>query len=59
MYKMSLVAGLVGMAMLIVFLGILIVWIKSVPLTIIMVGVIGLMIWDFINTMRQTNGNLR
>ncbi|MGH6947815.1 MAG: hypothetical protein ACREDZ_10845 [Kiloniellales bacterium] len=56
---MSLVAGIIGMAVMIAFLGIYIVTIKAPPMIIIMVVVIGLMIWDFVKTIRQTNGGAK
>ena len=49
---MTLVTGIVGIAMLVVFLGILLWWIKALPLTIIVVGVVLLMVYDFVHTLR-------
>ena len=49
---MTLVTGIVGIAMLMVFLGILVWWIKALPLTIIVVAVILLLIYDFVRTLR-------
>lgn len=59
MKSMSLIAGIIGMAVMIAFLGIYIVTIKALPMIIIMVVVIGLMIWDFVKTIRQTNGSAK
>jgi len=39
--------------LLLVFLGILIWWIKSVPLTVIVVGSLLVMLYDFVQTMRH------
>ena len=49
---MTLVTGIVGMALLVVFLGILIWWIKALPLTIIVVVVLLLLLYDFVRTLR-------
>ena len=49
---MTLVTGIVGIAMLVVFLGILVWWIKALPLTIIVLAVIVLLVYDFVRTLR-------
>ena len=49
---MMLVTGLVGIAMLVAFLGFLVWWIKDLPFTIIVVGVVLLVVYDFVRTMR-------
>ena len=49
---MTLVTGIVGIAMLVVFLGILVWWIKALPLTLIVVGVVLLLIYDLVQTLR-------
>jgi len=53
---MTLVTGIVGIAMMVVFLGFLVWWIKALPFTIIAVGVVLLMLWDFVQTLRSGNG---
>jgi hypothetical protein len=50
---MTLVTGIVGIAMLVVFLGLLVWWIKALPLTIIVVVVVLLLIYDFVQTLRS------
>ena len=50
-----LIAGIVGIVLVGGFLGILMWWLKSVPLTIIMGGVAGLMIWDVAKTLKETH----
>lgn len=50
---MTLITGLVGIAMLFAFLGILVWWIAELPFTIIVITVAGLMIYDFIRTLRH------
>ncbi len=55
MFKSNLVAGVIGVAILSAFLGTLLVWLKSVPLTIITLFVVGLIIYDLIKTLREGN----
>ena len=43
----NLITGLIGIAGVLAFLGILLWWIKAVPLIIICVLVVGLLIYDF------------
>ncbi|MBI4610065.1 MAG: hypothetical protein HY726_13770 [Candidatus Rokubacteria bacterium] len=47
--------GIVGVAMLVVFLGFLVWWIKELPLTIIVVAVILMAVYDFVQTLRYGN----
>ena len=47
-----LVTRLVGIAMLVAFLGFLVWWIKDLPFTIIVVAVVLLVVYDFVRTMR-------
>ncbi|MDP3766433.1 MAG: hypothetical protein Q8S13_00315 [Dehalococcoidia bacterium] len=57
---MTLVTGLVGVAMLVAFLGFLVWWIKELPFTIIVVGVVLLLLYDFVQTLRYgENGSRR
>lgn len=49
---MTFVTGVVGIAMLLVFLGILAWWIKELPFTIIVVAVVLLMLYDLVRTLR-------
>jgi len=53
---MMLVTGIIGIAMLVAFLGFLVWWIKDLPFTIIVVGVILLLLYDFVRTLRYGNG---
>ena len=50
---MTLLTWIVGMTMLVSFLGILLWWIKALPLTIIVVAVLVLQVWDFVQTLRS------
>ena len=49
---MTLVTGIVGIVMLLVFLGFLVWWIKALPFTIIVVAVVLLLLYDFVRTLR-------
>jgi len=53
----NIVTGIIGIAGISVFLGILVWWIKALPLTIIVVVVILLLIVDFVQSLREGNGN--
>jgi membrane protein implicated in regulation of membrane protease activity len=52
---MTLVTGIIGIAMLLVFLGILAWWIKALPFTIIVAVVVLMLLYDFIQTVRHGN----
>ena len=55
---MTFIAGVIGIAMICTFLGVMLVWVPAPPLIIIVVGVMLLLIWDFIQTLRYgENGN--
>jgi len=49
---MTFVTGIVGIAMLVVFLGFLVWWLKALPFTIIVVVVVLLLVYDFVRTLR-------
>jgi hypothetical protein len=49
---MTFISGVLGIAMLATFLGIMLIWVPAPPLIIIVVGVMLLLIWDFIQTLR-------
>jgi hypothetical protein len=50
---MTLITWLIGMTLLLAFLGILLWWIKALPLAVIVVVVLALQIWDFVRTLRS------
>ena len=52
----NLITGLIGVGGVLIFLGILLWWIKALPLIIICVLVMALLVWDFYNSLRA-NGN--
>ncbi|MCP3390072.1 hypothetical protein NLM27_14935 [Bradyrhizobium sp. CCGB12] len=51
----NVITGLIGLALVLTFLGILVVWIKAIPLIIIVVSVMMLAVLDFVRSLR-TNG---
>jgi hypothetical protein len=55
----NLITGLIGLALMMTFLGILVVWIKAIPLIVIVVGVVVLAVVDFVHSLRTPNGTLR
>ena len=50
------ITGIIGIAGVIVFLGILLWWIKAMPLIIIVVVVMLLLLWDFVQSFRGNGG---
>jgi hypothetical protein len=48
----NLIAGAIGIAMVVTFLGFMIVWVPAPPLIIIVVGVMALLVYDFVMTLR-------
>jgi len=53
---MTLITGLVGITLLVVFLGIMAWWIKALPFTVIVVAVVLLLLYDFVRTLRYGEG---
>jgi len=49
---MTLISGLIGLAMLATFLGIMLWWVKAPPLIIIVVAVLAMLIYDLFMTVR-------
>ena len=54
---MTLITGLIGIAMLATFLGIMVWWVKALPLIIIVVGVFILVIVDFVQELRAASNS--
>jgi hypothetical protein len=52
---MTLITGLIGIAMLATFLGIMAWWVKALPLIIIICGVLALLIYDFVQELRAAS----
>ena len=57
---MTLITGLIGVALLATFLGIMVWWVKALPLIVIVVSVLALLIYDFVQELRAaSNGAAR
>lgn len=52
---MTLVTGIIGIAGVLTFLGIMVWWVPAPPLIVIVVGVMSLLIYDFVQTVRFGN----
>jgi hypothetical protein len=48
----TFVTGIIGIAMLVTFLGIMLWWVKALPLILIICGVVLLLLYDFVQTLR-------
>ncbi|HEX2335329.1 MAG TPA: hypothetical protein VHI72_02540 [Hyphomicrobiaceae bacterium] len=49
---LNLVTGVIGIAMLAAFLGIMLWLVPALPLIIIVLSVMGLLLYDFVDTLR-------
>ena len=54
---MTFITGLIGIAMLSTFLGIMLWWVPAPPLIIIVVCVLALLLYDFFQSLRPGNGD--
>jgi len=52
-----LITGIIGLAMAMMFLGFMVVWVPALPLIIIVVGVMALAVFDFVQTLRGEEGS--
>jgi hypothetical protein len=50
---MTLVTGIIGIALLVAFLGIMVWWIRALPMIIIVVAVVAMLLYDFVQTLRS------
>jgi hypothetical protein len=55
----NLIAGIGGIGMLVAFLGIMIWWVKAPPLILIVLVVLALVLYDFVQTLRNGEGGAR
>lgn len=53
----NFITGIIGIAGVLAFLGILLWWIKAVPLIIICIVVMALLLYDFWQSLGTTNRN--
>ena len=56
---MMFVTGIIGIAMMVGFLGFLVWWIRDLPFTIIVVGVVLLLLYDFVRVLRYGEEGVR
>jgi hypothetical protein len=56
---MTLLTGLVGLGMVMAFLGFMVWWVKALPLIVIVVGVMALLVYDFVQTLRYGENGAR
>ena len=54
---MILITGLIGIAMLVTFLGIMVWWVKALPLIIIIIAVLALVLVDFVQELRAASNS--
>jgi hypothetical protein len=55
----NLITGMIGLGLVMTFLGIMVVWVKAIPLIVILVGVMTLAAIDFVQSLRAPNGMRR
>ena len=55
----NLITGIIGFAMAMIFLGFMLVWVPAPPLIIIIVGVMLLAVFDFVQSLRGTGNGAR
>ena len=53
----NVVTGIVGIVVVSAFLGFLMWWLKAIPLVVIMLGVIGLMVYDVVCAVRGNDSD--
>ncbi len=55
----NFITGIIGIVLVVGFLGFMLVWVPAPPLIAIVVLVMGLLIVDFVQSLRSGNGNGR
>jgi hypothetical protein len=55
---MNLITGIIGLAMVMTFLGFMVIWVKALPLIIIVVGVMILAVIDLVQSVRAANNGI-
>ncbi len=51
--NITLITGIIGIAMLVAFVGFMLIWVPALPLIVIVGGVLILVIVDFVQTLRS------
>ena len=54
----NLITGIIGLAMVMTFLGFMAIWVKAIPLIIIIVGVMILAVIDFVQSVRAKENSV-
>ena len=57
MLGLNLITGVIGICIFIAFVGTMVLWLKSVPLTIIVLGVTALLVYDLFISLKEMNGS--
>ena len=57
MLGLNLITGIIGICIFVAFVGTMVLWLKSVPLTIIVVGVVALVAYDLFISLKEMNGS--
>jgi hypothetical protein len=55
---MNLITGIIGLAMVMTFLGFMAIWVKAIPLIIIIVGVMILATIDLVHSVRAGENSI-
>jgi hypothetical protein len=55
----NLITGIIGLALVMTFLGFMVIWVKAIPLIIIVVGVMILAVIDFVQSLREAANGAR
>jgi|JI10StandDraft_1071094.scaffolds.fasta_scaffold605293_3 uncharacterized protein YsxB (DUF464 family) len=53
----DIICAAIGIVLFVSFLGIIVWWVKPLPLAIIALGVVGMMVYDLVLSVRQANNN--
>lgn len=51
--SITIITGLIGMALLFAFVGFMVTWVKALPLIVIVLIVGAMVVWDFVQTVRS------
>lgn len=52
---LTLITGLIGISMIVIFMGFMLVWVKALPLIIICAVVFALLVYDFYLSLRDSS----
>ena len=57
MLGLNLITGILGILILVAFVGTMVFWLKSVPLAVICVLIVALMVYDLFISLKEMNGS--